>query len=651
MKTIGKRCFISLAFLTVFPLCGPGLFALQLYLAPNTVGRFGPEGEHITAIRTDPRGGADRHAPLVVGTKDNGILGIFPFDSSAVWKPLGFSGKEVPSINLQGWGAGPVDGFLLQAAVSFGVDSTREYSLIAPILPGSFPLDTTWVSIDNDSVKRTLRRVYSLASGNYSGHEPPAPVLAGGRYGVVRLVSSDSAATHEISLDSVEITAVAHDQLGFGGLLLAGGSQGDRTAIYLSDDEGASWSPANLPSPESAVRINAIGTAFARQKDTAYAGTTTGLWRSTDDGRSWLESGITGTSIMALAVDPLHPHRVFVALDGFSGFVWSADGGTTWKCVDVPLMGAVTSLALLYPASPDSLPYLFIGTAAWGVWAYRVPEETVRPLQNPVYYPLATGNTWFYDGWYPQWKAIGDTVLQDGKHYSILQENHYFTTRLERQQGDSVYWGGTLLYDFTKGAGDVLSIGNRGVSYIGAVGDTVLFDRKLRWWSFVYTGFGMLGGGVSEIVVDSLGMAYHGEGGDIGWNESLLKGAIIDGRKYGLVDAVNEGGGSSLLPGETCLLGNYPNPFNPNTRIQYTVGRSSRSASGADRRGLGLGAGNVKLVVYDLLGRELAVLVNEPKAPGTYEVRFDASGLASGVYVYRLTAGSFVQARTMLLLK
>jgi len=56
-------------------------------------------------------------------------------------------------------------------------------------------------------------------------------------------------------------------------------------------------------------------------------------------------------------------------------------------------------------------------------------------------------------------------------------------------------------------------------------------------------------------------------------------------------------------------------------------------------------------VVFDLLGREVAVLVNERKAPGSYEATFDANGLASGVYVYRLTAGSFVQSRKMVLVK
>jgi hypothetical protein len=63
------------------------------------------------------------------------------------------------------------------------------------------------------------------------------------------------------------------------------------------------------------------------------------------------------------------------------------------------------------------------------------------------------------------------------------------------------------------------------------------------------------------------------------------------------------------------------------------------------------GSSDVKLTVFDILGREVAVLVNERKAAGDYEVSFDAAGLASGVYVYRLTAGPFVKSRSMVLVK
>ena len=62
-------------------------------------------------------------------------------------------------------------------------------------------------------------------------------------------------------------------------------------------------------------------------------------------------------------------------------------------------------------------------------------------------------------------------------------------------------------------------------------------------------------------------------------------------------------------------------------------------------------ASRTRIVVYDVLGREVATLVDEVKAPGSYEVTFNAGGLASGVYVYRLSAGSFVQGQKMLLIR
>ena len=80
---------------------------------------------------------------------------------------------------------------------------------------------------------------------------------------------------------------------------------------------------------------------------------------------------------------------------------------------------------------------------------------------------------------------------------------------------------------------------------------------------------------------------------------------------------------------------NYPNRFNPSTTIKYELPRSSE----------------VKLTVFDMLGREVSVLVDERKDAGVHEVKFDGSNLASGVYLYRLQAGDFVSTKRMLILK
>ncbi len=90
-----------------------------------------------------------------------------------------------------------------------------------------------------------------------------------------------------------------------------------------------------------------------------------------------------------------------------------------------------------------------------------------------------------------------------------------------------------------------------------------------------------------------------------------------------------------VVPKHYVLQQNYPNPFNPTTGIRYQVS----------------GASNVKLAVYNLLGQEVATLVNEVKSPGTYTVQFNASTVPSGVYFYRMTAGTFTSTKSMVVLK
>jgi hypothetical protein len=96
---------------------------------------------------------------------------------------------------------------------------------------------------------------------------------------------------------------------------------------------------------------------------------------------------------------------------------------------------------------------------------------------------------------------------------------------------------------------------------------------------------------------------------------------------------ITEGGQG--LPQRFLLEQNCPNPFNPTTEIGMRIAKG----------------GLVSLKVFDVLGREVATLVNEVKQPGVYTVRWDASGVASGVYLYRLTASAFVETRKMCVTK
>ncbi len=89
------------------------------------------------------------------------------------------------------------------------------------------------------------------------------------------------------------------------------------------------------------------------------------------------------------------------------------------------------------------------------------------------------------------------------------------------------------------------------------------------------------------------------------------------------------------LPAEFHLEQNYPNPFNPSTTIQFAVPKAS----------------HVTLTIYDTVGRHVATLVDDAYPAGAYRVVFDAGELASGVYVYRITAGAFQATRKMLFLR
>jgi hypothetical protein len=90
-----------------------------------------------------------------------------------------------------------------------------------------------------------------------------------------------------------------------------------------------------------------------------------------------------------------------------------------------------------------------------------------------------------------------------------------------------------------------------------------------------------------------------------------------------------------LRPEEFFLGGNYPNPFNPVTTIEFSLPKTAR----------------VRLAVYDMLGREVAILVDRDLVAGRYSTAWDAAAQASGVYVYRMEAGGFVASQKLTLIK
>lgn len=259
-----------------------------------------------------------------------------------------------------------------------------------------------------------------------------------------------------------------------------------------------------------------------------------------------------------------------------------------------------------------------------------------------MFYPLAVGNQWSYHyisrggnpiPCYPnnQYNYIititGDTVFNGHKYYKF-------------SNGDRLRIDSTSMnvYKFL-GAGEclidsLLAKKNSQVNSCelwGVVNDTnmVSFAGENR------RSFNISGIGYSKRLMYGIGIYFHG-GCELGSGfDKQLNGCIINGVQYGQMLGLNNI--SNELPAQFSLSQNYPNPFNPVTKIKFDISGSSETQT--------------LLSVYDVLGREVTVLVEQQLQPGTYEADWDASAYPSGVYYYKLEAGSYKETKKMILIK
>jgi len=171
--------------------------------------------------------------------------------------------------------------------------------------------------------------------------------------------------------------------------------------------------------------------------------------------------------------------------------------------------------------------------------------------------------------------------------------------------------------------------------------NAIAFEESTKWYGVYYYGL---------IKVTSLGGTQI-----IGGNFSIINDILIDkhANKWinygGGVAAYNENGvnltgikNETSTPSTYNLSQNYPNPFNPETTIEYSIPVKTRRGESLQK---------VTLKVFDVLGREVATLVDEFMQAGTYKTNFNASGLTSGVYFYQLSTGSFNETKKLILMK
>ena len=268
------------------------------------------------------------------------------------------------------------------------------------------------------------------------------------------------------------------------------------------------------------------------------------------------------------------------------------------------------------------------------------------------FYPLQIGDYWQYNvtknsfgiepdtSWIGYKEVIGDTLMPNNKNYFVVKEDKIpFQSSKIRLIRTELTTANVYEYDSYYNAENIIDslLSKKGDFYLGykCTSDTLkyyfdlLVRAKLIQYYLIssthYDGW-ELAQGFGEV------MRYFDDVGTyaIHYQCDLIY-AKIDGTKYGIKTDIKE---SEKLLNQFSLYQNYPNPFNPATNIGFRIAEF----------------GFVSLKIYDILGREVN-FVNEEKLAGNYEVKFDASGLSSGIYFYKLSTENYTSVKKMILMK
>jgi photosystem II stability/assembly factor-like uncharacterized protein len=387
--------------------------------------------------------------------------------------------------------------------------------------------------------------------------------------------------------EGIDATTVTTLATNSSGRVFAGVTFG---GVFCSDDNGMLWTQRNtgLPADSNGSTIlNCIATGATAG---VLAGTENGLFRSTDNGEQWipLDLGFPSPRVSAIVASPT---GTIVASAWSHGMSRSTDEGSTWAGVG-PLGVSIYCLA------SNSTGHIFAGYYDLALYDGGIMRSTDQGLN---WSPLPLGVSYFTP--YALIVDTRDNVLAASINQVLRSTDNGISWTLS-----SMPWGIMI---------NSLAVDSSGRIYAGGSGRPavkVSTDNGTTWQEMSQ---GLSGSDVEALLIDRTGCLFAGTS-DHGVFRSAGSTSMQDSR---------------LAPQVCALSQNYPNPFNPTTTIRYELPKAS----------------HVALSVFDILGREIATLLNEEKSAGTYTVQWDASGVSSGVYFYRLRAGDFVQTRRMML--
>jgi len=396
----------------------------------------------------------------------------------------------------------------------------------------------------------------------------------------------------------------------------------DEPKIKISTNNGNSWTPAILNIDFSQYVKTYYISFNSYNLNSGFIGGGVDLLISNDRGESW-DSTKTFPEwyypISYVVHHPLDSNTVFVS----NSVPWlyetllykSNDGGNTWVVSDSSYYREM----VFHPTNPNII---------YGIKEYWF----IRKSTNG-------GETW---------ETINNNLVYSDNNVRVLE--------IDNNNPNILYCG--LWYDYDHPENWRLAITTNGgesweridstlleIDPEGSVYDILLDPNKEGRFYVSYTG----GLYLTEDNGKHYQKIYSGEAGRI-WSDNKTPATIYFNSDKGLLRTVDTfvvgiKNDKPVIPLNFVLYQNYPNPFNPTTTIKYSIATSSPLAKGRTEEGF------VTLKVYDVLGREVATLVNEKQSPGSYSVMFNASGIPSGIYFYKLTAGKFSQTKKMLLLK